>query len=47
MENIRAFGILHNLLEITNEVCSIPEDVIDNADSTNIIRADGFQIFFI
>lgn len=46
MENIRAFGILHNLLEITNEVYSIPEDVIDNEDSINIIRADGLQIYF-
>ena len=46
MENIRAFGIVHNLNKLVNEVSHIPENLIDDNDSVNIIRTDGFVIYF-
>lgn len=45
MENIRAYMIIHNLRDITGEVHYIPGDIIDNDDSVNKIREEGFQIF--
>ncbi len=44
MENIRAYTIIHNLMEITNEFAYIPVDIIDSDESVNVIRRDGFQI---
>lgn len=38
MENIRAFTILHNLKELTEDFNSIPEDIINDDDSVEIIR---------
>ncbi len=46
MENIRAFSIIHNLKEIAGEVFFIPEDIVENDDSIQIIREHGFKIFF-
>ncbi|MBC3889782.1 chemotaxis protein CheA [Acetobacterium paludosum] len=45
MENIRAFTVIHNLKDITDEIKSIPEDVINDVDSVEIIKKDGFIIF--
>lgn len=45
MENIRAYTIVRNLKEVTDEFYYIPEDIIDNEDSIEVIRRDGFQIF--
>ncbi len=45
MENIRAYSIIHNIKDITNEYYYIPRDIIDNDDSTDIIRKEGFSIF--
>ncbi len=45
MENIRAFTIIHNLKEITEDFFHIPADIIDSDDSIDVIRSDGFQIF--
>jgi two-component system chemotaxis sensor kinase CheA len=45
MENIRAFTITHNLKEITEEIKYIPEDIINNNDSSEIIKRDGFKIY--
>jgi two-component system, chemotaxis family, sensor kinase CheA len=45
MENIRAFAIIHNLKDITNEFHHIPEDIIDNNDSSEIIRKEGLKIY--
>jgi two-component system, chemotaxis family, sensor kinase CheA len=45
MENIRAYTIVRNLKEITDEFYYIPEDIIDNDESIEIIRREGFQIF--
>ncbi|RKL62440.1 chemotaxis protein CheA [Thermoanaerobacteraceae bacterium SP2] len=45
MENIRAYTIIHNLKDITEEVYYIPADIIDNDNSVEIIRKEGFQIW--
>lgn len=45
MENIRAFTIIHNIKEFTDEVLYFPEDIIDNDDSINVIREQGFKIY--
>lgn len=46
MENIRAYTIIHNLKDYTEEFYSVPEDVIDGEDSTEMIRSDGFLLYF-
>jgi two-component system chemotaxis sensor kinase CheA len=46
MENIRAYTIIHNLKGITEAINFIPEDIIDSDESINVIRRDGFQIYF-
>lgn len=45
MENIRAYTIIHNLKEITQEFFYSPEDIIDNDDSIEVIRKNGFEIY--
>lgn len=45
MENIRAYTIIHNLKEMTQEVFFIPEDIIDNDDTIEVIRNQGFTIY--
>jgi len=45
MENIRAYAIIHNLEEIANEYYHIPEDIIDDESSAEVIRRDGFKIY--
>ncbi|WP_303869084.1 chemotaxis protein CheA [Acetobacterium wieringae] len=42
MENIRAFTVVHNLKEMTENFKSIPEDVINDPDCVEIIKRDGF-----
>ncbi len=44
MENIRAYTVVHNIKEFTEEVCYFPEDIIDNDDTINVIRSQGFKI---
>ncbi len=44
MENIRAYTVIHNIKEFTEEVCYFPEDIIDNDDTINVIREQGFKI---
>ncbi len=46
MENIRAYTIIHNLKDITTDFYFFPEDIIDNDNSTEIIRQQGFLIYF-
>jgi two-component system chemotaxis sensor kinase CheA len=45
MENIRAFSIVHNLKEITEEFQHIPKDIINDNDSSEIIKKEGFIIY--
>ncbi|HOR12958.1 MAG TPA: chemotaxis protein CheA [Clostridia bacterium] len=44
MENMRAFSIIHNLKDITEEFYHFPEDIIENSNSVAVIREDGFKI---
>jgi len=46
MENIRAYMVVNNLQDIVNEIYYIPADVIDNGESADIIRENGFLICF-
>lgn len=45
-ENVRAYTIIHNLKDITQEYYYFPEDIIENDDSTRVIQEKGFTIFF-
>jgi Chemotaxis protein histidine kinase and related kinases len=45
MENIRAYTIIHNLKEFTQDIYYIPEDILDNDESVKIIREKGFKFF--
>lgn len=46
MENIRAYGILHNLKDLASIVRYIPEDILDNDESAAAIKNDGFHLWF-
>jgi two-component system chemotaxis sensor kinase CheA len=45
MENIRAYTIVHTLKDITEDFIYIPEDILDNEGSSQVIRDNGFTIF--
>lgn len=45
MENIRAYTVIHNLKDITEEFVFSPENIIDSDDSIDVIRKDGFIIY--
>jgi two-component system chemotaxis sensor kinase CheA len=46
MENIRAFSIIHNLKDLVYDMRYYPENIIEDDESENIIRKDGFIILF-
>lgn len=46
MENIRAFTIVHNLKEIARDIKYIPTDIMDSDESIEVIRNDGFTLYF-
>jgi Chemotaxis protein histidine kinase and related kinases len=45
MENIRAYTVVHNLKEVSDDVHYLPRDIIDNDDSVREIREKGFRIY--
>lgn len=45
MENIRAYTIIHNLADITEEYFHIPQNIIEDESSMEAIQKDGFTIF--
>lgn len=45
MENIRACAVIRELKNITDELEYQPDDIMDNDESIEVIRKDGFQIF--
>ncbi|MCX7773524.1 MAG: Hpt domain-containing protein, partial [Clostridia bacterium] len=47
MENIRAYSLIYSLKEFTSEVYSVPQDVIENEKSVEIIREKGFTIYIV
>ena len=46
MENIRCFTVVHKLKEIAEVLYFDPEDIIENNDTCEIIKQQGFKIFF-
>ena len=46
MENVRAFTVLHNLNEIAEDISYFPEDIIENEESAEIIKSEGFTLYF-
>ena len=46
MENIRCFTVIHKLKEIAEVSYFYPEDIIENNDTCEIIKKQGFKIFF-
>ncbi|WP_238919135.1 chemotaxis protein CheA [Clostridium sp. YIM B02555] len=45
MENIRCFTVVHKLKEVS-EVCYFyPEDIIENNETCEIIKQEGFKVF--
>lgn len=45
MENIRAFTVIRNLKAITDQMVYVPEDIIDNDDTIEMIRREGFHVY--
>ena len=45
MENIRAFGVIHNLEDVAGEIRHVPEDIMV-PEAAEIIKRDGFTIHF-
>lgn len=45
MENIRAYAIIHNLKGLADRLYYFPEDIIDNDESADVIRKEGFKIY--
>ncbi|MGE5474400.1 MAG: chemotaxis protein CheW [Ignavibacteriales bacterium] len=46
MENVRAFVLVHELSEIVEEMKYYPEDIEENEYSVQIIRNEGFKVWF-
>ncbi|MHB8064858.1 MAG: chemotaxis protein CheW, partial [Ruminiclostridium sp.] len=46
MENIRAYTVIHNLKDISNEMYYTPENIIEDEETSQIIRKQGFTILF-
>lgn len=46
MENVRSYIVVNNLKELAHDVYYIPADIIDNDDSAEVIKREGFQLFF-
>jgi len=44
MENIRAYTVIHNIIELVNEVHYKPTDIIESDESVDEIRENGFLI---
>lgn len=46
MENVRAFTIIHNIKDFVNDIYYFPSNIIEDDQSEEIIRKDGFKILF-
>lgn len=45
MENIRCYTVIHNLMDMADEVYFLPHDIIENHDTSLWIRENGFEIY--
>lgn len=46
MENIRCFTVIHKLKEIGEVICFLPEDILENSESCEVIKENGFKVTF-
>lgn len=46
MENVRAYGIIHNIKDFADDISYLPENIIESEDSIEEIRRNGFKLFF-
>jgi len=46
MENIRCFTIIHKLKEMSEISYFYPEEIVENNETCEIIRQQGFKVFF-
>lgn len=46
MEDIRAFSVVYNLYDIITEIIYYPSDIIENDESAEVIRKEGFTTCF-
>lgn len=44
MENVRAFQIIHQLGEEVQDITYTPEDLVENEETAEVIRHNGFQL---
>jgi len=44
MENIRAYTVVHNIVELVDEIYYKPNDIIENDATVDDIRANGFKM---
>lgn len=46
MENVRAYALIHSLKDIAEDISYIPAQITEDDNSIEIIRKEGFQIWF-
>jgi len=46
MENIRAFTLVHELSEFAEDIVHSPNDILENDNTSEVIRKEGFKIAF-
>lgn len=46
MENVRAYQVVHSLKELTEHFSYWPEDIETDPDTAEMIKSQGFQLFF-
>jgi two-component system chemotaxis sensor kinase CheA len=46
MENIRAFGLIHNMKDLCIELAYRPDDLLDNDATADVIAREGFSLTF-
>lgn len=46
MENIRAYTVMNFMQEVVTELYTKPENVLEEEDSVEVIRRDGFKLWF-
>lgn len=46
MENIRAFTLIHELGELAEDIEYLPQDILENNSTSEVIKAEGFKVGF-
>ncbi|SCZ77846.1 chemotaxis protein CheA [Acidaminobacter hydrogenoformans] len=45
MEHIRAYGVIHELTELAEELFHCPQALLESAEAAEVIRKQGFELF--